>query len=267
GPLPLDTIGLSVNPAAITVTVTSSVANAVYVSAFVASGSAGGGMSIASYDTTVLTKLSLAPVAYWKLTEPAGSTSAADSSGNGYTLTANGTVTFGEPSVVPSDPETCVQGDGTTGYLVTSGTPALVPTGASPVSVIAAINMPTATPERSVASWGAATANNLWQFEGYNYNFFFGDFGTALQAAVPVVHQPTLVGFSYDGKTFLGFVNGQVGWRQSNLTIAITPAPVYVMALTGPSRFSNFPIGRVAIFAGVLAPKDWRLLMQAFTGV
>ena len=39
GPVALDTIGLSVNPAAITVTVTSSVANAVYASAFIDSGS------------------------------------------------------------------------------------------------------------------------------------------------------------------------------------------------------------------------------------
>lgn len=39
GPVALDTIGLSVNPAAITVTVTSSVANAVYASAFIDCGS------------------------------------------------------------------------------------------------------------------------------------------------------------------------------------------------------------------------------------
>ena len=39
--------------------------------------------------------------------------------------------------------------------------------------------------------------------------------------------------------------------------------PIFV----GASLLTPFPIGRVAIFAGVLTPKDWRLLMQAFTGV
>ena len=93
----------------------------------------------ASYDETVLTKLSLAPVAYWKLNDPVGSSTAADSSGNGYTLTVNGTVTFGEPSVVPSDSETSAQGNGSTGYLSAATFPAKIPTGNSPYSVICCI--------------------------------------------------------------------------------------------------------------------------------
>ena len=39
---------------------------------------------------------SLAPEVWWKLDDPVGSTTASDSSGNGYTGTFTGTVTFGE---------------------------------------------------------------------------------------------------------------------------------------------------------------------------
>ena len=79
-----------------TQTALSSVASGTTFYAVATAASISSGPSIASYDTTVLTKLSLAPVAYWKLNDPVGSTTAADSSGNGYTLTVNGTVTFGE---------------------------------------------------------------------------------------------------------------------------------------------------------------------------
>jgi hypothetical protein len=268
GPVALDTIGLSVNPAAITVNVTSSVANAVYASAFVGSGSGGGGPAIASYDATVLTGLSLAPVLYWKLDEPAGSTTVADSSGNGYTGTVEGTVTLGEPSVVPTDSETSAQGDGSTGYITTAGAPALVPTGASPVTVIAAINMPAAASERGIASWGVASAGKTWQWEGYSKGLYFGDYGGAFGGNVGILHQPSLVGFSYDGSSFIGFVDGApVYLPTTTSTLAIPASPVLALVVVGPSRFSNFPIGRVAIFAGVLTPKDWRLLMRAFTGV
>ena len=47
----------------------------------------------------------------------------------------------------------------------------------------------------------------------------------------------------------------------------LTSAPVYLLGRAGGFGFTNYRIGRVAVFAGVLTAKDWRLLMAAFTGV
>jgi hypothetical protein len=51
-------------------------------------------------------------------------------------------------------------------------------------------------------------------------------------------------------------------------TVSFTSAlPVVLWDGFAGANFSTLPTGRVAIFAGVLTPKDWALLMQAFTGV
>ena len=249
---------------AITVSVTAGTANQVYAGAAIwgtASGSA-----IASYDTTVLTKLSLAPVAYWKLNDPVGSTTAADSSGNGYTLTVSGTVTFGEPSVVPSDSETSCKGDGSTGYL--SGGPfALVPTGAAPFTIMAIAKIPVANAASDMAWMSIGTAGSSQAIGQWNT----GQLGAAninaasWQQAVPV-GPAHLLGASGDGQNYSALVDGQLVASESG-GISIASAPVVLLANSGIANFSAYPIGRVAIFAGVLTPKDWALLMQAFTGV
>lgn len=68
-----------------------------------------------SYDTYLA---SLNPTAWWKLADTVGSSTAADSSGNSYTLTKTGTVTFGTTGTpVPISSETCALFDGSTGFL------------------------------------------------------------------------------------------------------------------------------------------------------
>ena len=228
-----------------------------------------GGATIPSYDTTVLTKLSLAPVAYWKLNDPVGSTTAADSSGNGYDLTVNGTVTFGGASVVPSDSETSVQGDGSTGYL--SGGPfAKVPTGANPCTVIAAAQAPNSgsTTAETIAMIGLDTS------VGTDMRFFYNFTNAQYSQATNTENQyagltdgnPHLIGCSYSaGGSNLWFDGTLVS--TSLLTPNLSSATVNILALNGGGFYGTAPTGRVAIFAGVLTPKDWALLMQAFTGV
>lgn len=64
---------------------------------------------------------SLEPQAWWKLSDPVGSTTAADASGNGYTGTVYGNVTFGEPGAIANLPwRTAAKMDGTTGYIRTT---------------------------------------------------------------------------------------------------------------------------------------------------
>ncbi len=90
-----------------------------------------------SYDALVL---SLAPTAWWKLADPVGSGTAADSSGNGYTGTVNGGVTFGQPGPIAGAPQdTAALFDGTSGYIETSG------------------NGPTLATEFSFAAWHYAS--------------------------------------------------------------------------------------------------------------
>jgi hypothetical protein len=60
----------------------------------------------------------LAPVGYWALGDAAGSTTAADSSPTGDTGTVHGTVTFGEPGGITSEPaHTSANFDGSSGFV------------------------------------------------------------------------------------------------------------------------------------------------------
>ena len=235
------------------------------------------GLQPASYDTTVLTKLSLAPVAYWPLDDPVGSTTAADKSGNGYTLSVNGTVTFGEPSVVPTDSETSAKGDGSTGYLITSAAPALLPVGTSPFTWLVAVTPPAG----SGAAWmGLAGQSGSTGFGSAATNDAIGLWTPGHAGGISSVQawsgSTHLCGAVYNGNSLLCYLDGtRANINAGNIgNIGTSSGNVVVLAggsvgggNPGPFNFSNFPIGRVAIFAGVLTPKDWALLMQAFTGV
>jgi len=92
-----------------------------------------------SYETQVA---ALSPRAWYKLGEPAGSITAADSSGNGYTGTVTGTVNFGQSGPFPY--LTTVSGfnvNASSGYI-TSNTGVTATTN---VSMGAWFNMPAAT--------------------------------------------------------------------------------------------------------------------------
>ena len=58
---------------------------------------------------------SYGPSAWWKLNDPVGSATAADSSGNDYTGTPHGGVTFGQPGPIAG--QTAAAFDGSTGYI------------------------------------------------------------------------------------------------------------------------------------------------------
>ena len=220
-----------------------------------------------SYDETVLTKLSLAPVAYWKLDDPVGSTTAADSSGNGYTLTVSGTVTFGEPSVVPSDSETSAKGDGSTGYL--SGAAITL---APPLTIIACVNLENS---QLVAANGVAGLDSsipvgtryITTYCGTDGTPYAIIGGTNFQPGVLAANSTHLIGVTVDPDGSTVLLDG-MSVMAAKATVSFTSAlPVVLWDGFAGANFSTLPTGRVAIFAGVLTPKDWALLMQAFTGV
>ena len=68
-----------------------------------------------SYDYLLA---NLLPAAWWRLSDPVGSLTVTDSSGNGYAGTVNGDVIFGEPGPVANG--TAALFDGSTGYVETS---------------------------------------------------------------------------------------------------------------------------------------------------
>ena len=80
-----------------------------------------------TYDAYLRT---LAPSGWWKLSDAVGSLTAADSSGNGYTGTVNGGVTFGQPGPIAGAPQdTAALFDGTSGYVAVGTEAALAPFG------------------------------------------------------------------------------------------------------------------------------------------
>ncbi len=226
-------------------------------------------VQIPSFDTTVLTKLSLAPVAYWKLNDPVGSATAADSSGNGYTLTKTGTVTFGVAGVVPTDSETCAKGDGSTGILATTAIPALVPTGNNPMTMLMVVKYDGQASEADYLTWGAVNAGNMWQLGIFpNRGTMRGSaYGNDVASSQILEGVPTLVGFSWDGISSSLLFNGHVVATNYGASNTVASSNVSVLAQITNANYTTAPVGRVAIFAGVLTPKDWALLMQAFTGV
>ncbi len=235
-----------------------------------------GAVTIPSFDTTVLTGLSLAPVAYWKLNDPVGSSTAADSSGNGYTLTVSGTVTFGEPSVVPSDSETSCKGDGSTGSLSVASASLLPVTGQ--YTAVACIQTPTlaslGTGYPGILAFGATYKRGFNITGNRNGSIPSGAQGPFMNAndlddvsKVGPDGTNLLIGVTVDDASTIGYVNGR---PELSMALGLQPTDssggATVLSL-GAANYSDFPIGRVAIFAGILNPKDWALLMQAFTGV
>jgi len=64
----------------------------------------------------------LGPRGWWKLNEPSGATSVADSSAHGHTGTVHGGVTFGQSGPISGNPaDTGALFDGSTGYILTTG--------------------------------------------------------------------------------------------------------------------------------------------------
>jgi hypothetical protein len=67
-----------------------------------------------TYAQTVLAD---SPLAYWRLDEPAGATTALDSSGHGVNGTYKGTVSHAVAGAIVNDPDTATFFDGNTGYV------------------------------------------------------------------------------------------------------------------------------------------------------
>jgi hypothetical protein len=106
-----------------------------------------------SYDSYLS---SFTPTGWWKLADSIGSASAVDSSGNGLTLTASGTVTFGQTTPSPINSETGALFDGTTGLL----------TGTVSAGIISAVQG-----SFTVIAWANATSWTAYNGQIVNFGY------------------------------------------------------------------------------------------------
>ena len=72
------------------------------------------------YSATILSD---SPLGYWRLGEPAGATTAIDSSSGGHNGAYVGNVTLGIPGAIAGDPNTAANFGGTTGYVSVGAQP------------------------------------------------------------------------------------------------------------------------------------------------
>ena len=254
-----------------TQTALSSVASGTTFYAVATAASISSGPSIASYDTTVLTKLSLAPVSYYKCNEAVGASSIIDYGTAAVDAVVHGTMTFGTAALVPTDSETSVTGDGSTGYATPASYPASYPVGRDPFTIIWVMKYNGTTASANDIFLGTTSNNEgLGILTGYGGTaaLEIAVYGSTLALYSSFAGEAHLFGVFYDG-TNLGMMldgnqitpSGNPAFSSLNITAGVFDI------IGGPNGYTNYPTGRYALFNGLLTPKDWALLMQAFTGV
>ena len=130
---------------------------------------------LGTYDAQVA---NLSPSAWWKLSDAVSSTTALDSSGNGYTGTVTGGVTFGQAGAISGNPlDTAALFDGTTGYISSSISVPNVST-----AVNAWFNMPASSINGAVFNTQTSGGFQIGVSNGY-----FGGVGNILTLGLPFV--------------------------------------------------------------------------------
>ncbi len=127
-----------------------------------------------SYQSTVLSDN---PLAYWRLGEPAGSTNAIDSSGNGYTATYNSGVNLGVPGALTNDTNTAINSAGT-GKVTTPTFPSVT--------------------NFTIEGWTYLT-NPTWNSTGNYNNALYGSYGKIRMLIRPGASNTSAYALGYFG--------------------------------------------------------------------
>ena len=231
-----------------------------------------GKLVVPTFDAAML---SLKPVLYWKLNEANNAATVKDYSGNGLTGTVS-TVTsgdFGNAGVVPSDTETSFQSNAN--YIQTTGYPAALPSGNAAWTLVACWrNGPTAGPGTAeIVSMGTQSTASQVADLGFGSNqLFASNFGGNLGPTFALSDAKSLVGFSYDGEQVRTlWLNAQpvaAGLGVvTPLNIAGTGTPHFYANRGSDGSPGHGFLGRVACFSRELNAKEWRQLMNSFTGI
>lgn len=185
--------------------------------------------------------------AYWRLVDPVSSTTVYDYTGNGYTGSVQGTVTFGGSSALPD----------------VVGTSAAFGTGASATGCVVAGSAVTGTSIFSVEAWVNVTTANLTSFGGTGWVWQRGILGLSIGGVSLVVSG----GATYVNGFGVQATTGNVGdgnWHYVVATNAGTASAIYVdgvqvqtgsytsLGSTGPEVLGGTLPGPTIAFPGSL---------------
>jgi hypothetical protein len=219
-----------------------------------------GGCVVSPYTASVLADV---PVAYWRLGEAAGATTAKDQTGH-YDGTYKPGVTAGVPGVLAGD--TAALFDGDAGIVVVGATPAF--DGKLPFTLEAWV-FPSKIDGvfRGILSNETPTVVNRGGFLLFMHQSTSSDFGFerwANGASNPtIMHEAGVATWShvvgtFDGATLLFFVNGVKLDEYTNVAVAIPQSYTFVLgALVSGAQPSSFAgrLDEIAVYDHALDPR------------
>lgn len=201
---------------------------------------------VSNYKTTILGEN---PLGYWRLGDPVGSTTAADSSGNALTGTVNGSVTFGATGGVAGDANTAAAFTG--GYIALPTS--TLPTGKSAWTLKALVN-PSGIPTDSVGvivllgTWGTTNEaaflcmdnTGKWSLRTYG--------ATTLTGPAATLNTYTVLTATFDGiQTLTLYVNGSVAATGNDSTLNLLYGAASIGGLAATTRRFSGTIDEVVI--------------------
>lgn len=191
-----------------------------------------------------------APVAYWRLGDALGSSTVADSSGNGHTGTVNGGITLGQTGAI-RDGNTAALFDGSTGYVTIADNAALTPS----VAVTLELWMyPTDnTDTRMLIDKYSASGFYLVRV-GAELRFSVGY--EELQFNPSAVNAWSHVVATYDGATLKLYLNGVLVQSLASVSgvASSSGAPVLLGSYNGLAQMFKGPLDNIALYLYALSP-------------
>jgi hypothetical protein len=216
-------------------------------------GTESGGVT---YAQTVLADT---PLAYWRLDEPAGSTTAQDSSGHGVNGTYKGTVTYAVAGAIANDPDTAAGFDGATAYVDVGAVLAFAGTAQCTLEAWAQPNPNTAYQDilaRNDSSSGPIAGYLLYVEPTPSPIFTYERVGSS---TAKIFAQSTVVAttgtwahvvVTFDGTTMILYVNGNVAGTTPNSVTLPTATSDFVLAAAngGQDSWWHGALDEVAIY-------------------
>jgi RHS repeat-associated protein len=217
-----------------------------------------------SYEATVKADN---PTDWWRLDDPAGTATAADSSSNNHPATLANSPTQGQPGALTGDPSSSTSFNGTNQYCQAANSAAPDFTGTSPFSLEVWIKPTTGTGDTSYrrilskehdsptkSGWILDIYQGTIRFERWNANT---SSIVASPTSAPIsTSKWTLVDATYDGTTMRLYLNGvQVASTTSSLAIPALPSttPVLLGGLADGSDYAG-GLQDAAVYTAALTP-------------
>ncbi|MDQ1746891.1 MAG: trimeric autotransporter adhesin, partial [Frankiaceae bacterium] len=192
------------------------------------------------------------PIAYFRLGEKSGATTAADASG--HTAGSYTGVTLGVPGALPHDSDTAALFDGATSAVSVADSPALRLNGSFTIEFWAKLKTFMNTYPGLMIKGASATANGylVWYTSDGALHFKRNNVDVATPAGVFNTSAWHDYAVSYDGSTLRWYVDGQA--VSSRAVTFPTNAGTDPLKLGRGDRFGNDYLDEVAVYASALTP-------------